>query len=420
MHRFPTMPRWTGPIRLIATLSIFVVSLTTQRSEAEGVPVGKWLFSPSVETVWQSEDNLFLQANNPESATSYAIRPRFAWHLPFRESHVEIVYAPQARQFLGRDEDGLDDIFYSHFIDMETKLVFSNRLTVEIKDSYVIDTLETNRFDPGGEVPFNAIEYRSNQFSASVMKELAGRHAVGLQGDYEVLDFDDSPDVVFLNYDLFDVGLVYTYRLTPVAMLRGTFTLGQTNQERNPVAGESQFQDFSIRQFTVGIDGGLGRHGLLQATVGYTQWDFEQSGKEDFNGLTLRVKYQRFLNQRMSFTITGSRYPRQSFFNVNNYYVSISANVRFEHQIGPRFVYSLRTKYRINDYPEPFRDRTTGAIAGPRRDDDILRADIALGVKFTDMLRADLTFRHIERESTFDSFEYDADRILLQVSLGWF
>ena len=388
-------------------------------TRAEGLPMGKWIFYPSVDAVWQDESNLFLTNVDPEPATSYAVRPRLRWELPFRESFFRIGYAPQVRTFVGRDEStagGLKKRYYSQFANLDTKLGFSNDLTVLVHDEFISDALETIHFDPGQSVPFgNNNQYHRNHADLEAVKQIGNRHGAGILAVHEFLRFNEHDVPLFLNYTRSGAGLIYSFRLSPLSQLKASYALGGVDQDR-PGSGSVHFR---TDELTLKLTGSLGRNGLTESLLGYAKWNFSDSGLSDFSGLVGEFRYQLLLSERMKVTSSLSRYPLQSFFNVNEYYVTRNIEVRLERQPASHLYYAGSVSYRLNNYPEPLTD-FLGAVIGPRRKDRTWRGELGVGYKFMETLRAELRYRREERQSNIDNAGFGSGRIVFQMSFGWY
>lgn len=391
-------------------------------ARAEGIPMGKWIFYPSVDTLWQSEDNLFLQHEDPESASSLTLRPNLRWELPFRQSSFKLGYSPQVREFVSRGskaETGLEKRYYSHYANVESRLVFSNGLKMRFKDSLVFDTLETLNFDPGGEVPFNSTPYRRNTADFETIKGIGARNGAGLQARYEEFDFEEEEEQSFIEYERADLGLLYLYHLSPATQFKAAYLIGTGTQNRGSLSVSGEVEKFNSQQLLASLQGALGRRTLLEASLGYLSWDFRSPDVQDFNGVSGEVRWKLLLSERTSLSAEFASQPFQSFFNVNSYYVGRSVDLRFAHEPGSHFLYSLAAGYRQNDYP----GRVVSSdpqIDGVRRKDRIWRGEAGIGYKFSEALRAELRYRHDDRGSNLEILEYDSNRLTLRLFFGMF
>jgi uncharacterized protein (PEP-CTERM system associated) len=173
---------------------------------------------------------------------------------------------------------------------------------------------------------------------------------------------------------------------------------------------------FDTRELLLGFQGSLGQRGRLEVTGGQVSWDFEDPAEEDFSGLQVDLRYRYQLRDRMSLTTGLSRYPLQSFFNVNNYYTSSSIDLKLTHEPGSRISYAVTLVRRRNEYPEEIEN--LGVFTGTIRTDSIARAELSFTYKIRDSLRAELRYRHEDRDSNVDFAEYTANRVTMQLSFG--
>lgn len=389
---------------------------------AEGIPVGKWSFFPSLVAVWQDESNLFLTAGDPLGSSSYAVRPRLMWQLAFRDSDIRLSYSPQVREFIDREaqERGLDGRYYSHFYEADTKFGFSNRLQVKLKHEFAVDTFDTSAIDVGGEVVFNNNQYRRHRADLEVVKEVYARHGVGMHGIYDALDFDEESSLTFVNYERAGGGLVYVYKLTPLSSLRFSYGLERGSQDHPPTSVVSGQDDYRRREGRFVWQASLARGGLIEARLGYLSWRFDSSGVSDFGGLTGELRYTTLLGTQSRVSVMLARTPLPSFFNVNSYYLSQAFEARLAREReGSRLACFLAGGYRLNDYPEPL-TLSSGVVIGPEREDRTVRGEVGVGYKFNELMRAEIRFRRENRNSNIENLGYNTNRVLLQFSVGWY
>jgi hypothetical protein len=423
----PTQHHPASIVRLwvVAGLLLGGIGVQAPALGAEGIPVGKWVFSPSLETLWQDESNLFLTSDNQTPATSYVLRPHFDWTLPFRESRFRAHYAPQVRKFVDREEaaqaggEGLEDQYSSHFIEVDLDLNFSNQVSVKVHDEYVIDTLETTRFDAGQEVTFNNDEYRRNMGEIEVLIPLGTKHVVGARVMTEDLSFEETEEPIFLDHSHTRGALLHEIRLTPLWGLRTSLHLGQGVQGRPPTAVFDEEEKFSSSEARLTLRGPLGLKGALEARLGYLKWDFSNPALADYSGLTGELRYRLHLSDRARLTFTATQVALPSFFNINSHYLTRVFETRWVREGEGKLFYLVSAAYRTNEYPVPFTDETTGAVIGPRRKDNMWRAEGGVGYKFNDLLKVEGRFRREERSSNFEELGYDSDRLIVAVIWGW-
>jgi hypothetical protein len=407
--------------RVVAALFLWGSGLTATFVGAEGIPMGNWVFRPSVEVLWQDEDNLFLTSEDPIPATSYALRPNLDWALPFRESQFRLRYSPQLRRFVDRTEEmqGLDDKYISHFVDVDLDLKFSNQLSVKFHDEYTVDTFETARFDAGQEVVFNNDRYRKNLGELEVLAPLGVRQGVGLRAMFEQLHFIETDEPIFLDYKHDRGALFHEMRLTPLWSLRTSFLAGQGVQERPPSPIFEEEEEFKSTDARVALRGPLGRQGFIEARLGYLTWDFDNPALADYSGLNGEVRGRLILQDRASLTVTATQVVLPSFFNVNSHYLTRVFDARWTREGESRLFYMLSAGYRTNEYPEPVTDEATGTVVGPRREDNLWRGEASVGYKFNTLFKVEGRFRHEERSSNIDKTDFNSNRFGLVITWAW-
>jgi len=404
-------------------IAVFLVVLITSAPavHAEGIPIGKWIFLPSVDTLWESDDNLFLdsEGKNHLSASSIVLAANLNFMLPFRKSHFKINYTPQFRKFIAGDVTELDilDLNYtSHFLDLETKLVFSNGLLLSFEEHYADDTFDRIDEVTVGEIAFSNVRYQSNKAHIEATKQLGPRHSAGILMKYDNLVFDEAIIISVGKRDQFEAELNYVYEMSPIARLSASYMFGQGSQDStDPLAipVTTTTEKFDIQGVSVAFHGALGRHGLADFRLGHSQWNFDEQRLQDFSGVVGQMRYRLTIRDQFRLLTEISRYPVQSLLRDTKYFDSSFLHLQLTRFKGKRLFYGVEGSYRENDYPK-------GVTTNFRRNDKIFRYDLSIGYRFFDTLQVEARYRIDDRESNLDTAAYDARSFVIQTSFGWF
>ena len=152
--------------------AIFVLLLTVIFSGGwllafEGIQGQHAIFYPSLELIYEHDDNWFRDARQEESANIFVARPTFRLEIPGARQFFMIEYMPQFRD-VDLDQRvqtwDLRDNF-THYINADAKLVGSSVFSVDIKERFAHGILETKEIDLNEELYYaNDDFFSKNQF----------------------------------------------------------------------------------------------------------------------------------------------------------------------------------------------------------------------------------------------------------------
>jgi hypothetical protein len=106
----------------------------------EAIPVGPFLFSPTLQLTWEDRDNIFLRPEGQKFQDNiYLARARLMFEIPVYESYFRFTYTPQYRDF---EKYNLEEK-WSHFVDVGADLAFSSGVELNLNYRFVNANLET-------------------------------------------------------------------------------------------------------------------------------------------------------------------------------------------------------------------------------------------------------------------------------------
>ncbi|HSN54521.1 MAG TPA: hypothetical protein VLT32_07595, partial [Candidatus Sulfomarinibacteraceae bacterium] len=94
---------------------------STRVHSDEAIPVGPFIFSPTLQLSWQHRDNIFFTPDDEVADQVLLIRGQLLFEIPVYESYVRFSYTPQYRDYR---EYSLEDN-WQHFFDAAAAFEFS-------------------------------------------------------------------------------------------------------------------------------------------------------------------------------------------------------------------------------------------------------------------------------------------------------
>ncbi len=389
-----------------------------------GIPVGAFLFSPTLELIYEHKDNIFLaekgdcvgQLFGKCSDSVYLVRPRLMLELPVAENYFRVVYMPQWRDY---KDYGLDD-HWTHWVDFQAQVDTPSGFELKLDNRLVRGVMETPEFDPGREVLFGASPFLKDRANVLIGYAITETDQLGVDMTYTTTSFDD-PTSVFYDFDTFEGGAKYRRNLGP--LLNMSFGVGGIH---NSVSNTDDFRNFDGFYGRATMDGEIAPN--LSGTImfGYEKRRFDRMEgtgiRQEFSGVTIDTNLKYAISEGTSLEFELGRTPYLSAFGDNAFYVSDHLGVFAATNLYGGLFATFAAYWSNNDY----RRRSEAPYASKKRSDDILRISAGVGYHFTDMLSLRANYRYEDRDSNIKAadllhpgFSYKANTILVNLVVGY-
>jgi hypothetical protein len=391
----------------------------------KGVRIANFIIYPSILFGYEYNDNVFSRSPQFEeifglrviSDNIYLVKPTFKFVLPFSNSYARLSYTPQYRDF---DEFDLEENI-SHFLNFDTKLQFSTGTTITANEEYSKGVLEVETFDPGGEVVFGADTYVFNSAFINFGHEFAGIRGFEVRVSYDDLDFDQTARSRLLDYEIVGMKGSYYQALTPRLIFMSDYSFRNVKQfVPNITSDEREYDEYIV---AVGVRGNLFKRTTGSANLSYTKLDIIEENDFDFSGLTGDVVINTKLSNRFILDFSLKRRAYQSFFLNNRYYVSDLALSGIRYYLKKNIILNLKGSFYSNTYDQAIDvdpGSELGLYNGIRREDETGRFDVGINYLFNDLTGVRVGYSYINRESSVELYDYDANRYFIQFGWGWF
>lgn len=361
---------------------------------------GPVLFYPIFNAGIERTDNLFYRnrsdpANVVEATVATATAGVVA-ELPFSHSRARIGYAARERSYSAGQPDNR-----SHFFKADTRLVFGNGMVVGVSGDYSRGVLDTQIFDPGGEITFSGERFERTYLEAEWAVERSGRRPLRVLLRRDDTRFLGERVSGFFDVQEDQVAVQGEWHVRPRAWAVWEVFASDADLMRPATSGfpeETRSErDLSLR---AGLGIQLGPGTGLVGSVGWARYRFREATGETFSGLVASVEYQRSSRGGLRVVSRLSRDAYPSIFTNNDYYVNNQARVEVTWIRERRLAPGGALSYYVNEYPE---------ITVPRRD-NIRTVEAWLGYRFGGWLELRTFVNHGRRNSTAPSSGYDVTR----------
>lgn len=380
-----------------------------------GIPLGAFLFSPTLELIYEGKDNIFLTDRDEVDDTVYVVRPRLMLELPVAENYFRVVYVPQWRDYADYEFD--DN--WSHFVDFQAMVDTPSGFSLKINDRMVRGVLETPEVDPGRELYYSEEPFFKNQIELMMGFAFTETDFVGADVSYTTVRYDEANDA-FYDYDLLEAGLAYRRAMNPLASM--VFTAGIA---QNSVSHTAEFREYDGWYGRVGFEGELTPNMAGELRVGYESREFgriSDGSRPEYSGLTADMSLRYSFSDSSSFELEIGRAPYLSNYEENAFYTADRVAASFDFGIVGDLFGTVGASWHQNQYEE----ESEAIYGGDDREDDILRWGLGLGYHFTDWLSMRANWRYEERDSNLNwvspsapGFDYEANVFLVNLVVGY-
>lgn len=394
---FPTPGRAPAPLP--------PVGAEDDSKEAEGLEsglrLGRWTFYPVVDFSWIRGSNLLLAAQAPLVDNALLVRGRALFQLTDSDHALRLSYEARYRDF----RNFLLVTKLSHFADVKGGFALTPRLYFDIDEHLVRGSFESEEIDPGRELALNLDPFVRSATQAALTMELSERLGVKVGGNYNRVQFTDQAQS-FFSYQTVETTASFLYHSSPLTNLFGEYVRTYTpDPAARPGAG------FTGDSVYGGVNGEITSRLVGRVQAGYSRQTFSPVGGASYRGLVAQAQLTRQLSENAVLTIVGGRQNYLSAYANNSYYTS--NNVQLD------LVAPLPRGLRLvagglifgNVYPQ-----VTGSV---QRQDFALAGRAGVVYSFTPITFLRVEYRHEQRRSNLDDYDYRNNTLLVLVGAGF-
>ncbi len=420
-------------IAFVAASAVFAGALATSPANAfEGIQGRNAIFYPSLELIYQHDDNFYLQPDNEVSAESVMAQAHFRLEVPGQRQHVTMEYAPLWRNInVSKGPDPkIDDI--SHFWELDARLKGTSVFGVDISHDFVVGVLESYEVDRNREFVNKAADQFSRNNLDLGFNWAGSRQGATISVGKEDTAFDGDGDVTaWFELDEWRLGAEYHWKFAPLSR----FLVGFKHSDSREDFTDAYFGAYGIwkldsqqERLYFGFDGELGRTTTGRATVGFQALNFDDSAgfSDDYDGVTLRADVTKSFSRWTKLIFNAERTAnfsgygdRNAVGEYNAYYISNRVSFTLANQPnGSKVGWTLIGQFQRNGYDTATQDLSPGGVV-KEREDDIARLRAEIGFHPIEHVSFRLNYQWEDRDSNMDNFDYTDNLVILQVQFGF-
>lgn len=368
----------------------------------EGIQLGPALLFPVLSATDTYNDNFRLASENPESGWVTSIAPSLRVLLPVRRFYLNAAAGLDFQSYIDIDEDDSTD----WFVGAAGGADFPGGLSFKIADKHEQHYLSGSQEYGAGE------DSAVNDLNATVAYSIRNALRLELSGTRRALTYDRSVQRERVETTV-QAGLYWKFRPTISGLLEGSYAV--YGYDTNTA------QDGSAAQIALGLSWDVTAKSTGLAKAGY-QWkrydDQSQAlGTECGSYYTLSAGVRHAFTPRTVLRLDLARASQESDFRENPYYLRTTIDAGLTQRLTAKIYGRAGVRYARDEYPRatsydnPY-DTATGLESG-ERDDTTLGASVSLGFDVTRWLSLELAYSGERRNSNFDSFDYDVNRVTI-------
>lgn len=415
-----------GQMSLACAIAAMGLLASPSAQALEGIQGRHAIFYPSLELIYQHDDNFFLTEDNESSADMFMARAHFVLEVPGARQYLRMEYSPMYRNVDADNYEIPDSV--SHYWDLAARLRGSSVFGVDVNHHFALGNMQTFELDPTGDPLVGQELYASDaRFWAHDIsvdfKWEGSRQGAKLMLGYHATDFDDLTKApAWYTLDQVNMGMEYWYKFTPLTSFNIGYLHEGSNLDYTPAAeaqpGRGDDTDASEDQIYVGFDGELGRTTTGRAQIGFVSLDTDESVYDsDWSGVEVRANVTKAFSRWSKLALNAAREVNFSAYDANSFYVANVAALTFSNQPqGARVGWTVGGAFHRNSY-----DGETDSGAGElvEREDDVTMLRAEVGYHPLEHLSLRLNYRHEERESNVLDYNYDDNIWIFQVQFGF-
>lgn len=419
---------------LVAAAAATFVALVPPAHALEGVQGRHAIFYPSLELVYQHDDNFYLLPDEERSADTFIAHAHFAVEVPGARQFVRFEYHPQWRSVDVNERTG--DPRYNgdkvtHFWDLDAKLKGSSIFGVDIRQRFMMGALEGYRLDPnvGELIRDNGEGFWSHDLGLDFKWEGSKQGVKIMLGkeDSAFDDLDKAPDWFEIN--AWDLGARYNYKFAPLTSFVAGYRYTANDQQyaQRWVGTDRLGVNSTENEVWLGVDGEMGRTTTGSASAGFHTLNYDSSVSEnaDYEGFTVRADVTKSFSRWTKLICNVERAPNFSGYvasvsptpgidDENFYYVSNRISFTLDNQPqGARVGWSLIGQFQRNGWD------VAESSTGKEREDDVLRLRAEVGFHPLEHLSFRLNVEHKDSDSNHDDFDFVDNLVILQLQFGF-
>lgn len=408
-------------------LGVWVPGTTAaERDEVGGRVMGKGYLRPSFQLGAAYDDNYFYRSTVGRNLGIFTFAPRLEYEIPGVERAIRLSYEARLRRLSnGEWANG-------HVFDLDGRIDVTPFFRVALREHFVRSALDSQEFDPAGEVYIVGDTFNRNDAGVRAEYRLNDRSSLALDGAYNIVRWSKDHIAgapLFIDYDELTGGISYDREISEETTATVGFTFGNSLSKaplRPQFDGLSNFRRYLIE---VGVRTQVSETSGAAFRIGYEHNDFRNApDANDFNGLVFDLRFRQNLTESTFFELAALRKTQVSAFNPeggNARLISTGGAARLETALTENLKLGFGLNYQRLDFPVSIVPTSTasggvfvGQFAGEFREDHLYGFSLDAAYRFSDLFKTRLVYSFSRRDSTIPVFTFNRNRLSLVFEIG--
>ena len=400
-------------MKKVVTLLVMLLSAVVIAQEAtlqetagepvkEGISIGKMVFAPSIEFMYENKDNIFLTESDEVSDDLYVVRPKLLLELPSETSYLRFAWVPQYRDYADQE---LNEN-WTHFFDAEGNFKTSGGLEMKVADHFIKSgTLEVAELDAGAELVYNDAPFDKNTALIDMKYFVSDTTGFGIYADMQDVEFDNSySNIPWYDWSSETFGASFQRYMNPLLRM----AVGVNYKNFSP-DNTLNYREYSGYDYFVQFYGDFTPTVNASIKVGYEDLDFEGTS-DDYGDWNANANVVWNFADSHNLTLSVNRQAYASNYQDVTSYTHNGIQLNYNFTIVERLFGAVGGAFGKNDYNDFHRTDDTWALLGN------------IGYHFTPHISARLNLRHEKRDSSevcFQGCDYKVNAVLLNLIVGY-
>jgi len=389
-------------IVFLAGCLLLLLAPKAKAAAGEGVQLGPTLLFPVLKVSGTYDDNFYLTSHNPESGWETSIAPSLRIVLPVRRFYLNAEGGLEFLKYYDIDEGDSTDWFVGAAVGAD----FPGGLSFKVADRHEVTYLPATQEFGAGE------DFTQNNLTATVAYAVSASLRLELSGLRKTFTYDLSDDRDRVESSGRAV-LYWKFRPEISALFEGAYESFKYDS--------NTAQDNNSTEVALGVTWEFTTKSTGFAKAGY-QWKSYDAqdvslGTEDGEYYTFSGGLNHAFTPRTVLGVELLHESEESDFPENPYYLTTAFGANLSQRLTEKLYARAGARYSSDKYPNatsydnPY-DDVTGVESG-KRTDATINASLSLGFDITHWLVLELLYEGEWRDSTYDTFDYDQNRVTL-------
>lgn len=314
----------------------------------------------------------------------------------FRRYQAGLSYGADIVRYHDKTEENVTDHNVGGFFQLNLK----GGLSIDLIDQYV------RGHDPRGTGDSNTLDkYKTNLFATDISYDVSEKFRLRASYSNFYVGYDDG-EQNFRDRTDDSISAYIFYKFMPKTSFFVEYTFIDVDYDL------TRFSDSEEDHVYGGLKWDVSKKTQGQIKAGYLSKDFDQAGFSDSDEFVLQLVANYQISPKTSLSLSGARRANETTIDQTNYTLSHNASLSYNQKLTNRISCNLGLAYTNDEYDGAI---TVGGVR-QERDDDIWSVSPGIQYAINDWLAADFAYTYSERDSNFDTYDYENNTVFIRLS----